>query len=1548
MGHCQSRHEKRGIVVPSSSSNNAALDTNNESSTIKGKSKSGSRKSESSSKSHKKKHNNNDKNRGRSREKGDNFRSYDSLRKLSPAPSKSRKNHTTKIKPGLAGRGDNNLDHSDDDSINNPGGVSSYSADSDEEWRLVCLKHVKNIIDPEDFISAVDECVSSITNKLSPTELLRIQRHTRSILREFKSDGKSSGSTYGKSMYYKDNSSYNSKQRLIDEPVFRKIFSSGDVHVKEIVDIVTKRRKEESLRLMAFNDAVAAAEKEYLSDTDCKSVATIATTSTARKKEKKERASSYFSKLKPTINTNHSSNNLHYSNMQQYKIDDADIVSEQVDILGSAYLLLAFMSSEGVLEYVASLADNGLNSSGLDLNTMHLFNDNKNAVSPSILSILSGSIVTNGKNNSLSTADLQQPLGLTYGALCAFLGVAFRGSREQKICLLFHLLIPPKLLKLALTARGLFPTWLLEIDSDIVLSIYSLIYFYYKPSTKPIQSSFPLWPMKISARIGVDVLSMLMSSSPPDQYYDNDSVTKDIAPQHNTPNGMYGQNQSTHETNVSTIAETSHDFLLVEDNNTTTTSTDNNNNNQENFESATPNLDVTWTYTEFESWANISLTDDNLDVIFYKLFGDKILLRPRMELESVKERWMNWEKTDLKYWQHKANKYNPTYNTHNNNGSFSDSFSYAGNEGKDEIDDDDTNLNDVDKNNVGFFAKLFYGSNFTSSTSNITATDTSSNHHTNNNNHNLLEDDSKNLQALQAIKSEVFGGLGGIDGKGGLGFGLMYCIDKYWWDHWTKYTNWTWKQQDITTYKIINTKKETEIVGKPGEINNEILLEPHDSPSGSNIVRGTMGSYDIMKSSCQKDIDYVLIPPPVWDLLYELYGGGPPIPRMVAPPKKQQQQVNDNGFIVEQQLQQQDVLIDNNNNVGNEDGNDNVQIFFNIDNNNNSSSMPLQFTNALQESCCADSTRGIIDGSNNGNDEDTSNEEHVEVVVKSEEEINNENDDIIVSSSSTETNNTNTASSYNPVKVPSSFFVLSHPWIINCQICDPHQPYRRGDAGTLSIHIMTTPDQPLWRFFAEIVFRLPVHHPKVRDSNGRGKARLWKRDDAVISSSSSPVSPANSNSNTNASSSTSSRYGPWSLLCKNRFASIPVPHLNEGHNRNRSLTDILPENNNLSLKEFIRDWEAYTDHATVESVGLSDGTRVMLEYALVSKNGAFSWPREAAAKAGRARRLVEEDASFRRWLRDVDIHGNICKPSPPLEGTTIDAMDPSGRWYQAVIVQVDKLPPLHSNITVNNELLSVNEDEDVGISSEHSASLPAPVAGENHRVLVDFSDVGGAEDWIRVDSDRLACAGRFTIDSLKTLDIESDDQSVASSTILPSSDSTSKLKLTTAASRKLGNALNDSSTISSEITNTNGSGFCPFPGYGACGLSNLGNTCYANAALQCISYIPLLRCYLLSGMYRADINRDNPLGTGGKLLEEYADLLRILWSGKFSSRAPTKFRSQLGKARSQFSANDQQDAQVSYTFTIIITFWYDDKILTLNLKMFHFSRLFIIIIHRNY
>lgn len=103
---------------------------------------------------------------------------------------------------------------------------------------------------------------------------------------------------------------------------------------------------------------------------------------------------------------------------------------------------------------------------------------------------------------------------------------------------------------------------------------------------------------------------------------------------------------------------------------------------------------------------------------------------------------------------------------------------------------------------------------------------------------------------------------------------------------------------------------------------------------------------------------------------------------------------------------------------------------------------------------------------------------------------------------------------------------------------------------------------------------------------------------------------------------------------------------------------------------------------------------------------------------------------------------------------------------------------------------------------------------------------------------------------------------------------------------------------------------------GTTGLKNLGNTCYMNSILQCMSgTIPVSR-YFLDGSYKQHINKDNPLGSRGVLAEAFASVIKHLWSGEYSFISPVTFKDVAGRLNETFSSNGQQDAQEFLEFLL--------------------------------
>ena len=104
--------------------------------------------------------------------------------------------------------------------------------------------------------------------------------------------------------------------------------------------------------------------------------------------------------------------------------------------------------------------------------------------------------------------------------------------------------------------------------------------------------------------------------------------------------------------------------------------------------------------------------------------------------------------------------------------------------------------------------------------------------------------------------------------------------------------------------------------------------------------------------------------------------------------------------------------------------------------------------------------------------------------------------------------------------------------------------------------------------------------------------------------------------------------------------------------------------------------------------------------------------------------------------------------------------------------------------------------------------------------------------------------------------------------------------------------------------------------HGLCGGKNLGNTCFMNSSIACLSNCIELTCYFLSGEYKKDINEENHLGMGGALAESWGNLLRHYWVENTRVGNPADFKRAIGNKVKMFRGFGQQDSNEFMNFVI--------------------------------
>ncbi|NWV54408.1 UBP2 hydrolase, partial [Daphoenositta chrysoptera] len=102
---------------------------------------------------------------------------------------------------------------------------------------------------------------------------------------------------------------------------------------------------------------------------------------------------------------------------------------------------------------------------------------------------------------------------------------------------------------------------------------------------------------------------------------------------------------------------------------------------------------------------------------------------------------------------------------------------------------------------------------------------------------------------------------------------------------------------------------------------------------------------------------------------------------------------------------------------------------------------------------------------------------------------------------------------------------------------------------------------------------------------------------------------------------------------------------------------------------------------------------------------------------------------------------------------------------------------------------------------------------------------------------------------------------------------------------------------------------------GLTGLRNLGNTCFMNSILQCLSNTKELRDYCLQNQYLRDLNNNSRMRTA--LMTEFAKLIQLLWtSSPNESVSPSEFKTQIQRYAPRFVGYNQQDAQEFLRFLL--------------------------------
>ena len=87
-----------------------------------------------------------------------------------------------------------------------------------------------------------------------------------------------------------------------------------------------------------------------------------------------------------------------------------------------------------------------------------------------------------------------------------------------------------------------------------------------------------------------------------------------------------------------------------------------------------------------------------------------------------------------------------------------------------------------------------------------------------------------------------------------------------------------------------------------------------------------------------------------------------------------------------------------------------------------------------------------------------------------------------------------------------------------------------------------------------------------------------------------------------------------------------------------------------------------------------------------------------------------------------------------------------------------------------------------------------------------------------------------------------------------------------------------------------------------------------NSLLQCLSNFTIPSQYFIGENFKNDLNQRSE--TRGEIAVEFAEVIKMLWSGQYKSIAPHDFKQTIGKHSTMFRGSNQQDAH-EFLFTLM-------------------------------